>query len=83
MPRTCGQCVNHRPDTQECALSLSYAAFVRADAPANGCIGYLDKQRAEAERQSECRPSTGSGTGAPAVTLPALFAQFQAQQVKP
>ena len=70
-------CHNHDPAGQLCALGLSYAAFVRADAPANGCIGFLDRERAVAEQaQSECRPVA-------AVTLPALFAQYQAAQAKP
>jgi len=78
MTRCCGECVNHRPDTQECAVGLSYAAFVRADAPANGCPGFQDRERcaAETQAQSECRP-------VPAVTLPALFVQWQQQTVKP
>ncbi len=75
--RTCGSCFNHDPAGQLCGLGLSYAAFVKADAPANGCIGFLDRERAVAEQaQSECRPVV-------AVTLPALFAQYQAAQVKP
>ncbi len=67
--RYCGECFNHDPAGQLCTLGLSYAAFVRADAPANGCIGFVDRERAVAEQaQSECRPSPA---------LPA-FAQWQA-----
>ncbi len=56
MPRTCGACFNHDAAGQLCTLGLSYAAFVRADAPANGCIGFIDRERAVAEQaQSECR----------------------------
>ncbi len=75
--KTCGACFNHDAAGQLCTLGLSYAAFVRADAPANGCIGFIDRERAVAEQaQSECRPVA-------AVTLPALFQQYQAQLVKP
>ncbi len=61
--RCCGNCFNHNPEQQTCLLNLSYAAFVRADAPANGCIGFIEKERAvaEAQAQSECRPVTMIG----------------------
>ncbi len=71
--RCCGDCIYREPARRVCLLNLAYQAFVDVDTPANGCHGYHEADRAvaEAQAQSECRPVA-------AVTLPALFRQYQA-----
>ena len=58
LARYCGACAHHNAPEQRCAIGMGYAAFVMLDTPANGCLGFQDKERgaAETQAQSECRP---------------------------